>query len=399
MGKFRICLVVTDAISFNVLYRSQLEYLKAQGFRLTLICGGGAAEIDKLRTRDVGHVLDLGLVRNPSPRVDLVTLFRLLRHFAANRYDLVLYTTPKALLLASLAACLTLQKRRIAFFQGRVYENYQGLKRKVFRLFDRITLHCSQEALFVSQSLMNEFAIEIPAVTRKGTVLGSGSANGVPVETFSPAAVSADHLATLRSDLGIEPEDFVVTIVGRINPDKGISEVAQVIRRVGIHDKRKRRIRFLFIGRVEGAEAQGQLDRLIRDGSAIHVDFTPDIAVYMALADVHLFLSHREGFGNVAIEAAAMGIPTVAFDVVGIRDSVLEGISGWRFAFGDTDAVSAKLAELASGDGAEQSLQDTARSWAVENFAQEQVWQRYADFYLSEDANVAVKAGRKQATR
>jgi phosphatidylinositol alpha-1,6-mannosyltransferase len=42
-----------------------------------------------------------------------------------------------------------------------------------------------------------------------------------------------------------------------------------------------------------------------------------------------------EGFGMVAIEAAAHGVPTIAFSVGGIPDAVLEGRSGWLVPAGD----------------------------------------------------------------
>lgn len=373
-----LCLVVTDAISFNVLYRGQLEYLAKQGFRLTLICGGTAQEIDKLRARNVGRVIDLGLVREPRPWIDLLTLCKLIWHFLSNRYSTVLYTTPKAILLGSIAAFLTLQGRRLAFFQGRVYENFRGLRWLVYRLLDSLAVSCSHEALFVSRSLMCEFVKEIPAAAWKGTVLGSGSGNGVDMEAFSLESISPDQLESLRRDLGISPSDFVVVIVGRINLDKGIAEIADVIERVGSRDPK---VRFLFVGGVENADAQRQLDRLTSAGSAIHVDFVQDTTLYMALADLHLFLSHREGFGNVAIEAAALGIPTLAFDVVGIRDSVAEEVSGWRLRFGDTEAIAAKILELADSPIPPRTQFSEARYWAEENFSQEKVWRNHA-FYL-----------------
>ena len=68
----KLCFVVTDAISFNVLYRGQLEYLANSGCELTLICGGSSAQLDTLRARNIGRVIDYGLVRSPSVWRDLL---------------------------------------------------------------------------------------------------------------------------------------------------------------------------------------------------------------------------------------------------------------------------------------------------------------------------------------
>jgi glycosyltransferase involved in cell wall biosynthesis len=373
-----VCFVVTDAISFNVLYRGQLEYLAKRGFRLTLICGGAPEEVARLRARKVGKVVDLGLVRDPNFRSDLISLLRLLLHFAFNRFDIVVSTTPKALLLGSIACCLTAQRWRVAFFQGRVYENFTGWRRRLYKLFDRITITCCNEVLFVSRSLMSEFSREFPRVRLKGTVLGHGASNGVDPERFSSATVPQEKLIRLRSDLGISASDFVVIVVGRICLDKGLHEISQVIRRTSGSG-----FKFVFVGPVEGREAEAVFANLLVLSDVVHVTFTLDVTPYFALADAHLFLTHREGFGNVAIEAAAVGVPTICFDVVGVRDSVADGVSGIRHPFGDIDGVVDTLRDLQATSGSDAAGFGGARVWAVERYAQEKVWAVYAEYYGS----------------
>ena len=372
----RVCLIVTDAISFNVLYRGQLEYLVAEGFELTLICGGSVDEINSLRARNVGRVIDLGLVRAPSLWTDTVSLMRLFLHLCFNRYDLVLSSTPKALLLGSFAACMTLQRRRAAFFQGRVYENFRGVRRKMYRFLDRVTVACVHEVLFVSRSLMSEFVDEIPAAGPKGRVLGDGSGNGICHRTFSRESVPSERIVATKHELGLSSSDFVVLVVGRICADKGLKEIAQVADRLDGSNAK-----ILLVGRPEGDAAVADLERLVAKGLVRHVPFTADVVSYFAIAHVHLFLSHREGFGNVAIEAAAMGVPTVAFDVVGVRDSVADGVSGIRIAFGDIDTVVKTLQEMMGQAEKTEKNFRTARQWALEKFSSEQVWARYTEFY------------------
>ena len=372
---FRLCFVATDAISFNVLYRGQLEYLRKEGFSLTLICGGSADEIKALRSRDVGRVVDLGLLRAPSLWADTKSLLRLLWHFCCHRYDLVLITTPKALLLGSIAAYLTRLPRRVAFFQGRVYENFHGLRRMVYRLFDRISVACVHEVLFVSHSLMLEFIAEIPAAGQKGHVLGNGSGNGVCLDTFSMEAVAEERVAVIRKQLGLSDADFVILVVGRICTDKGLDEIAQVAQRMA-----GSKARLILVGQPEGEAASALLAQLVGASLVRHVPFTHEVASYFALADVHLFLSHREGFGNVAIEAAAMEVPTIAFDVVGVRDSVGDGISGVRVPLGDVNAVMATLLGMMDDLRPPRERFVGARQWVVDRFAREHVWATFAEF-------------------
>lgn len=67
-------------------------------------------------------------------------------------------------------------------------------------------------------------------------------------------------------------------------------------------------------------------------------------------ADAHVFpvieqAGDVEGFGMVALEAAAHGVPTVAFAVGGVPDAIAEGISGRLVKSGDYPALSAAVAE------------------------------------------------------
>lgn len=375
----KLCFIVTDAISFNVLYRSQLEYLVDNGCDLTLICGGDIVDINQLRARKVGKVIDYGLVRKPSIFLDSLSLIKLAAHFSSNRYDLVLSTTPKALLLGSIATFLTMQPRRVSFFQGRVYENFGGLKRNIFVFLDYIVVTLSSEIIFVSNSLMSEFIQDIPNTAKKGIVVGDGSGNGVCSEKFSLDSVCADKLLEIRNTLKIKEANFVVLSVGRICEDKGLKEIVEVANLV---IEQTSNVHFIMLGNIEDDNAFDEFSELIKDGVMTHIDFVDDITPYLAISDVHLFLSHREGFGNVAIEAAAMEVPTIAFDVVGIKDSVEDSVSGLRFKFGDSESVANSILNFVQKPDEMRKKFEGSRGWVIEKFEQRKVWKNYLNFYL-----------------
>lgn len=371
-----LCIVATDALSLNVLYRGQLEYLRDSGVVVSLVCGGRPSEVACLRARGVGEVVHVPLVRKPKPLGDLIALVQLTFLFCRKRYRTVVLTTPKAILLGALSAWLGRQPRRVVFFRGRVYENYRGIKRKIFVLIDWLSAACAHEILFVSNSLMDAYCQDSKIYRRKGRVLGSGSGNGVSLSDFDPARYSADEVRGLRDALGLSDENFVAISIGRICFDKGLAELLALARRAACDDPS---VRFLVVGDVEeGSEVA--FGELLSIGNVLHVRFASEVSCYFRLADVHLFLTHREGFGNVAIEAAAMGVPTIAFDVVGVRDSVAEGISGRRVPLGNVDAVWAEL-QRGRSEPDRAVTAGEVRRWVVENFEQTRVWGAYAAFY------------------
>jgi glycosyltransferase involved in cell wall biosynthesis len=87
------------------------------------------------------------------------------------------------------------------------------------------------------------------------------------------------------------------------------------------------------------------------DGVVVAHGYVPENvkAALVARADLHLSTSQGEGWGLSVIEAAALGVPTVAHDVDGLRDAVRDGVTGWLVRAGDdqADVVRRALKELA----------------------------------------------------
>ena len=81
---------------------------------------------------------------------------------------------------------------------------------------------------------------------------------------------------------------------------------------------------------------------------------------------VHLNTSQGEGWGLCVLEAAALGVPTVAFDVDGLRDAVRDGETGWLVRDGEqlADVVGRAVRELDDPARREQ-IAAACRSWAA----------------------------------
>lgn len=99
-------------------------------------------------------------------------------------------------------------------------------------------------------------------------------------------------------------------------------------------------------------------EALLSQGNAHRVSFLGELAqndpqlsqAYFA-ADVLIFPvqdspGDNEGFGMVAIEAAAHGLPTVVFNVGGVADAVADGVSGRLIPAGDNAAFARAVLEL-----------------------------------------------------
>jgi glycosyltransferase involved in cell wall biosynthesis len=288
---------------------------------------------------------------------------------------LVLSTTPKAILLGSIACWVCSAERRVVFFQGRVYENYTGIKRKFFRSLDRLTIMLSTNTLFVSNSLLSAYRDEGLIGERAGHVVGNGSVGGVDIETFSPERFGSDELGALRRALNVPASSLVAVTVGRICEDKGLREIISLSQTLSAEP-----VIFVVVGTVDpGSIELG--NALLTMNNVRHVPFCPNVAMYFAMSDMHLFLSAREGFGNVAIEAASMGVPTIAFDVVGIKDSVAEGVTGIRLPYGKVCLIEDIIREAIKDREAFRRRFPDTRNWVATRYAQMQVWIDYLAYF------------------
>lgn len=118
-----------------------------------------------------------------------------------------------------------------------------------------------------------------------------------------------------------------------------------------------------------GAEARGL-------GSQVHfLGGVPDVLLAAAFeaADVHVFPVREipgdpEGFGMVAIEAAAHGVPTASYASGGVVDAVADGVSGYLAPPGDGSALARNILKLLNQHLPKSQVQNFAGQFAWEYF-------------------------------
>lgn len=166
----------------------------------------------------------------------------------------------------------------------------------------------------------------------------------------------------------------LVVCVGRMVPHKRLDLVISAF--VGVRVDHPT-ARLVMVG--DGPERPRLEDMAAGAGIADAVEFTgvlPDEQRDAAVAQAWLTVnaSQGEGWGLSVIEANALGVPAVAFDVPGLRDSVRPGSTGWLVPPGGdlSEAVSAALSAMSGPDA--DRIAGAARRWAA-NFE----WQQTAD--------------------
>jgi len=150
------------------------------------------------------------------------------------------------------------------------------------------------------------------------------------------------------------------------------------------------------IGRGPGAAAlSGAIGPGLAGTVRLH-GFLPESGkqAVVAASLLHLNTSQGEGWGLCVLEAAALGVPTVAYDVDGLRDAVRDGKTGWLVREGEqlADVVERAVKELASPARRAQVAAD-CRDWAARLS-----WDR-STARMAQLIGASLRAGTSRGTR
>jgi glycosyltransferase involved in cell wall biosynthesis len=389
----RVCRVVTVPQTYAALLTEQLQLITQKGMDLTIVSAPGP-ELTAVGTLVGAKPIAIPMRRVPAPASDLRSLWNLTQVFRKGRFDIVHSSTPKAGLLSALAGTLARVPVRMHTFTGQPWVELRGMKRQIARQCDRITAglstHCyadsfSQRDFLIRQGLVAPAKISVPA---------NGSISGVNLERFSRRAWRDSAACLLRTKLGIPEESIVVVFLGRVTRDKGILELTLAHQRLC---RRHDSLHTVLVGPLEPDRDPLPADVLsvLHSSKRIHcVGFTANPERYLALADIFCLPSYREGFGTVAIEAAAMGLPAVVSRTVGLVDAVEEDVTGLFVPAKNAEALASCLERLILSPELRAQLGRAGQARAESLFSSEQVNGAVVNEYF----RVAPSASRQGST-
>jgi glycosyltransferase involved in cell wall biosynthesis len=351
-------------VPFFILHhlRSQVDALVAARHEVILISSPieGADALERIPGI---RFVPIDVPRGIAPLRDLAALVSIFRLFRSFRPDVVHSTTPKAGLLCAAAGFLASVPVRLHTFTGQQWLELSGPIRWLSMASDwliaRLNTQCyadspSQRDFLIAAGLCRADAI---------SVLESGSLAGVDLARFDPESL-AERARRCRETLAIPHAARVVLFIGRVTRDKGLVELADAFSRIKASDSGAY---LVVVGPTEPKrdplppallQALGSDDRIRMTG------YDPEPEKYLAMADLLCLPSYREGFGNVVIEAGALGVPAVGTRIDGLRDAVDDGVTGLLVPPKNAAALASALANLLKDDAKRKQMGNAARERA-----------------------------------
>ena len=372
--KKKVIRISTIPMSLDVLLQGQLRML-AEHYEVVGVSSPGA-DLEKVEKREGIRTLAVPMERKIAPFKDLVSLIRLIRLFHREKPWMVHSITPKAGLLAMMAAWICRVPVRVHLFTGLVFPTTTGLKQKILMATDKLTCACATRVIPEGKGVKRDLE-QFNITSKPLEIIGNGNINGIDLDYFACTAEVEEKAQAYR-----KKDTTTFCFVGRMVRDKGINELVAAFEK--LHQAHPD-TRLLLVGPFEDAldPVLPETKRMIEQHAAIEwMGWQKDIRPFLAASDVFVFPSYREGFPNVVIQAGAMELPCLVTDINGCNEIIEEGVNGCIIPSQDQQALYEAMEKLLDTE-LRETLRQQARPQIANRYERKALWKELLQFYRS----------------
>lgn len=382
MNQSKLVIVTTVPITLTGILAQQPKFL-AEHFDVAIISSPDA-ELKKIQNSENVATYAVSMQRGISSINDLVSLFKMIKQLRQLKPTIVHSYTPKAGLITMLAGLICRVPIRVHTFTGLIFPTSTGAKKKILTWIDRLICTCATAIVPEGNGIKNDL-IHYGITHKPLAVIGSGNIAGVNTELFCKQAVINQGLhLTLQKQLNLPVNAFVFCFVGRFTQDKGFTEILSAFNELPDN------AHLLLVGEMdERLPLPNEIIKALSSHSRIHnIGWQNDVRPALAISNVSVLPSYREGFPNSPLQAGAMELPCIVSDINGCNEIIKPSFNGWIVPVKDSKALAKAMLKSMQTDNLEQ-LGLQARANIVEKFERQTHWQNMLNFYKQQLANVA----------
>lgn len=224
-------------------------------------------------------------------------------------------------------------------FHGHVFHSYFGkVKTRLFRFIEQRLAKRSTGIIAISE-------IQKKELTETYKICSKSKVRVIPLgfdlEKFRENKI--ENRKKIRDQYGLNDDDVVIAIIGRLAPIKNHDFFLDVVRKVS--KSRKKNIVFLIVGDGELRDTISKnVDQMKQEGIDIRMtSWVKNINEFNAGMDIICLTSNNEGTPVSLIEAQASGVPVISTDVGGVKNIVNDEKTGFVIKIGDIDTYVLKM--------------------------------------------------------
>ena len=201
--------------------------------------------------------------------------------------------------------------------------------------------------------------------------------NGIDLKPYQSLKIGQVR-SQIRHRLGITEKDTLLISVGNLSPEKNQSELITLV-----NELREMSLHLVLLGdgplrqKLEQQANEYQLQERIH-----FLGLQSNVAQFLAASDIFLLPSRSEGMPAVLIEAGMAGLPSVAYDVGGVKEVIETDMTGIIVPSHSYQEFKANVVSLLGNPEKRRRLGSLARQQYPKRFAMEKVASEYEALLL-----------------
>lgn len=377
---YRLMRITTVPLSLHKLLRGQMAFMKSQGFDVLMVSSDGPEISNLVKNENCPHYV-IPMTRKITPIQDLICLIKLILLMRKFRPDIVHSHTPKAGLLGMLAAKITGVPIRMHTIAGLPLMESKGLKKFLLKKIEWLTAWASQQVFVNSQCLLDYIrSQEILSNNFNVKVIGGGSSNGIDLTDYRRNCVSEQDENEILTKSKLQKGGRIWLFVGRLVADKGVRELFKAFEEVY---QKYPKDQLWLVGPIEEGDSLNELlETKIKSHVGIRLwGYQDNIKPFMKIATALVLPSYREGFPNVALQAAAMECPMILSDINGCNELVTDNFNGLLVPVKSVEAIREAIFTMRAMDSDKISFIKKSKKIVTKKFEQSIIWNAIKEEY------------------
>jgi glycosyltransferase involved in cell wall biosynthesis len=376
-NKIKIAFIATTPFFFTSQLLNQLKYLEKNKFEIYIITSD-IEPFSNILSKQF-KIKFIKIDRKINLFYDILALIKIIFFLRKKKITIVHSFTPKGGFLGMIAAYLCQINFKIHTYTGQAWVTKQGFIKKIMIHCDKIINNLSDICLVDSES-QKIFLIENKIVSKKKIYcIGKGSVAGVDLNKFNKNKYF-NKIKFIKNIHKLNDKKIIITFIGRLHEEKGIFNLIDTF----IILSKKYSISLIFLGPIDFQKKNNEIlfYKIIKKNNNIkYIKTRSDPELIISITDVLCLPSYREGFGSVIIQAAAMGVPCLGTNIVGIKDAIINNRTGLLFELGNIKDLEEKLELLIKNKNLRKYLSINAFNYVKKNYASNNFEKKLINFY------------------